>query len=320
MSLLTRLARRAAGEPVGAPLGTGSVAASSPTPAITVDDLPPTVPLPDAPQPADADDALPAGADTAPTHDDRHATPPERPAGDLPAATHVVVPARPAPPPPAAQVAGHGGQDVRIEAAGTRTTPPAVTPMPPRPPETPPGPPEDDVQPVAGSADAAGRMPRRDAERVPRAEPAGGPLDRPPDGDGAPSQPTPAATRAPSFDHPRPGPLATVAPDTPPAITGAWPTPPASPPGPPAPPEPPAPGPVAARITPRPEPVTPPPTPAPATAPPDRTAATADRPVDVHIGTIEIVADAPPAPPAAPGLRGPVGFERYDRLRRYDWD
>ena len=42
-----------------------------------------------------------------------------------------------------------------------------------------------------------------------------------------------------------------------------------------------------------------------------------DRPVEVHIGTIEITA---PAPPPARRARGPVGFAGYERLRSYAWD
>lgn len=42
-----------------------------------------------------------------------------------------------------------------------------------------------------------------------------------------------------------------------------------------------------------------------------------DRPVEVHIGTIEITAAAPPPRRQA---RGPVGFAGYERLRTYAWD
>ncbi len=40
-------------------------------------------------------------------------------------------------------------------------------------------------------------------------------------------------------------------------------------------------------------------------------------PVDVHIDTIEIVADAPST--TAPHRRPPSGFEGYDAIRSYDW-
>jgi len=48
-----------------------------------------------------------------------------------------------------------------------------------------------------------------------------------------------------------------------------------------------------------------------------RESTTPDRPVEVHIGTIEITAAAPPPRRQA---RGPVGFAGYERLRTYAWD
>ncbi len=50
--------------------------------------------------------------------------------------------------------------------------------------------------------------------------------------------------------------------------------------------------------------------------PPAPPATAPDRPVEVHIGTIEITAAAPPPRQA----RGPVGFAAHERLRTYAWD
>jgi hypothetical protein len=41
--------------------------------------------------------------------------------------------------------------------------------------------------------------------------------------------------------------------------------------------------------------------------------------VDVHIGTIEVVVE-PPRSPAGPSRPRPEGFERYTRLRTFEWD